>query len=129
MLPNKIVSRRLSQELNEEYMEKYAPYFLSNILSQEKLVQIENMIINLMLKSKKCVKDEEFVSILLKLCIDCNDDQLNKMEFYSNLPINYCVQNIQMLNDNKRYHSVALIYYLFDQHDNAFEIWKKLVLK
>lgn len=78
-----------------------------------------------MLKSKKLFKDEEFVSVLLKLCIETDQKSLNQIEFFSNLPVNFCLQNIQALNESKRFHSVAIIYYLVDQYENAFEIWRK----
>ena len=78
-----------------------------------------------MLKSKNIVKDEEFVSIMFKLCMESGEDFLNRIDFLTNLPINFCLQNINILNDHKRFHSVAIIYYLVDQYDRAFEIWKK----
>jgi hypothetical protein len=113
-------------ETNEDYIEKYRPIFSEDKLDQEKLTSVKKLLINMMLKSKRVVKDEEFVSILFRLCIFCNDPSLNKIDFFSTLPVNFCLQNIHILNENKRFHSVAVIYYLVDQYDSAFEIWKKL---
>jgi hypothetical protein len=123
MLPNFKLKSIL--EKSEDYIEKHRPFFNDENLAHEKLKNIKKLVINLMLKSKKVMKDEEFVSILFRLCIFCNDDSLNKLDFFSNLPINFCLQNIQILNENKRFHSVAIVYYLVDQYDSAFEIWKK----
>jgi hypothetical protein len=114
-------------EKSEDYIEKHRPFFNDEQLGLEKITHIKRLILNLMLRSKKTLKDEEFVSILFRLCIFCQEDSLNKLEFFSNLPINFCLQNIPILNESKRYHSVAIVYYLVDQYESAFEIWKKYI--
>ena len=119
-LPNyKIKSNALPPP--EDYIEKYRAYF-SDVkkLNKSKVSSVKKMLINVMLKSKKFAKDDEYISILLQLCIDCDDELLNKFEFFSNLPLNLCVKNVQILNEHKRYHSVALIYYLVDQYESVF---------
>jgi hypothetical protein len=94
-------------------------------MSVERVKEIKSTTVEFMLKSKAVSRNEEFVLILFKLCIEINADMLNKFEFFTNLPIKYCVINVKVLNDAKRYHSVALINYLANEFEGAFEIWKR----
>lgn len=106
---------------NEE--DKYRT--LLSKMNDDKLRQIKTALVDLMLNSKTAVKNEEFVFILFKLCIDTSSDRLNKYEFFTSLPIKYCIQNVKILNESKLYHSVALINFLADDYESAFDIWKK----
>ena len=79
-----------------------------------------------MLKSKSVTaKNEEFIAVLFKLCADTRSDLLNRVEFFTTLPIKYCLQNVKLLDDAGKFHSHALICFLADEFDKAFEIWQK----
>ena len=82
------------------------------------------MLINYMLKVKT-IKNQDYVSILFKLCAESRAEILCKGEFFTQLPLNICFQNIQILRDFKRFHSVALLNNLMNQNEEAFQIWKE----
>ena len=108
----------------------YSDKFLKRLdaaKDKEKLEIIENlkqMLIDFLLKSKS-KKTEESVYILFKLCAESRPKLLNDVDFYTTLPSSYCLQNIQLLSERKRYHSMALIYNLMNKSEDAFSIWKK----
>lgn len=117
MIPN-LMAKVANQD---DLIEKYKPY----LTSQAKIENLKNILINLMLDSKNILKNEEYVNILFKLCSELRADLLNTTEFYSNLPIKYCLQNLDVLKQVKRHHAIALIYNLNNEYEDAFEIWKK----
>ena len=82
------------------------------------------MLIDFLIKSK-ISKTEDSVSILFKLCAQIRPKVLSELDFYINIPLSFYQQNIQILNEHKRYHAMALIYHLLNQNEEAFNIWKK----
>jgi hypothetical protein len=88
------------------------------------LASLKQMLIDYML-SIKSQKNEEYTSILFKLCAECRPKAMADEEFYKSLSLKFCLQNIQLLKDYKRFHSTALIYHLLNQNEDAFSIWKE----
>lgn len=93
--------------------------------SNEILTKVKEIIIDCMFKTKQ-VKTSEFIAVLFKLCVECQPDQLADKDFIVQLPLKFCQQNLEILYDHKRHHSIALIYHLLNKNEDAFEIWKKL---
>ena len=70
-------------------------------------------------------KSTEYVGILFYLCAECKPGKLADREFIAQLPLNFCLQNTEILLDFKRSHSIALIYHLVSRNEEAFAIWKE----
>ncbi len=75
----------------------------------------------------KAVKNAEYVQILLLLCVEHKPFLLNKSDFYNNLPLALVLENTKVLEENKLYHSTALINSLSNRPEIALNLWKDLV--
>ena len=106
------------------YSDKFLKLLDTSKDKNEILDSLKQMLVELLLKSK-FQRTEESVNILFKLCAENRPKLLNEIDFYKALPSSYCLQNIQTLNEHKRYHSMALIYHLMNKNEEAFSIWKK----
>lgn len=111
-----------NDELVKSYINKYIN---SDELFKDKF---KSMLIDYMLKNVKTIqKSDEFVLVLFRLCAETRPNLLNQSDFYTNLPLKYCLLHIPVLYDYGRFHSAAIIYYLVNQYEDAFNIWKELV--
>ncbi len=88
------------------------------------LTQLKLMLIELMMKNKTA-KNEEYISVLIKLCAECRPDLISDDNFLKTLPLSFCLPCVPTLRSFNRHHSAALIYSLINQNEEAFEIWKK----
>jgi hypothetical protein len=111
----------------DDYFKNYSSFISSENFEktiENNIIQIKELALDYMLESK-ATKNQEYVQILLKLCIDHKPFLLNNEEFYSNLPISTVMENIQILQDHHLYHSVALINSFSNRIENALSIWKE----
>ena len=122
MIPN-LINANIQDE-TFSYGEKFLKRLNSSNDKKEILENLKQMLIELLLKSKS-PKSEDSVSLLFKLCAEISPKLLSDTDFYKSIPASFYQQNIQILNDFKRYHAMALIYHLLGQNEEAFNIWKK----
>ena len=87
--------------------------------------QLKQMVIDYLIRIKPAVKTDEYVMILFKLCADCKSNLLDQIDFYTNLPLKFCLKNVNIIQDKQRHHSVALVYHLLNQNEDALNIWTK----
>jgi len=89
------------------------------------LTRTKTLIINCMLETEQ-PRTCDFIATLFRFCAECQPDKLANRHFFSQLPLKLCLQNIHVLEDFNRHHSVALIYQLLDMHEEALRVWKEL---
>ncbi len=89
------------------------------------VMRTKKMIINCMLETNQ-PRTYDFISILFKFCAECQPQTLTKREFFQELPLKLCLQNIHVLEDFNMNHSVALVYQLLSMNEEAFRVWKEL---
>ena len=116
----------------DEEMTEYLARFEqeTNKSEEDKKSRIENvagLIVDFMLKSKTTVRNQEYVANVFRLCASHKPDQISRLDFLSQLPIQFCLQNIQLLHDYKLIHSEALVYLLSNQNEDSLTIWKKYI--
>ena len=119
-----------NQNVDEEMTEYLARFeeLETNKSEEDKQTKIENvagLIVDFMLKSKTAVRNQEYVANVFRLCANHRPDQISRLDFLSQLPIQFCLQNIQLLRDYKLIQSEALVYLLSNQNEDALTIWKK----
>ncbi|CAF0716807.1 unnamed protein product [Brachionus calyciflorus] len=119
MIPGLLPNFQPTDDLSQKYV--------SFLKDDSKIKSLKKLLIELMTKLKTVNKNEEFVNVLFRLCSELRDDLFNKLEFFSNLPIKSCLQNIDILKQANKYHAIGLIRKLANQNEEAFEIWKDLV--
>lgn len=121
MIPNIGFENRSIDQLSKKY--------LQHLENDQKLIKFKNLLIELMIKSKTVTKNQEYISVLLTLCCQLRNDLINSIDFYSALPIKFCLLSIDILKNAKKYHAMALVKRLAGDYEEAFEIWKDLIEK
>jgi hypothetical protein len=109
----------------KEYLDRFEETNKSDEHKKSKIENIACLIVDFMLKSKTTIRNQEYVATIFKLCADHKPQQISRLDFLSQLPIQFCLQNIQLLQDYKLIHSEALVYLLSNQNEDAFKIWKR----
>ena len=125
----KLIPNLITTHVQDETF-SYGDKFLKRLnASSDKIEIIENlkqMLIEILIKSK-LPKNEDSVCLLFRLCAEIRPKILNEVDFYKNIPLSFYQQNIQILNENKRYHAMALVYHLLNQNEEALNIWQKYI--
>lgn len=119
MIPNLLLENSSVDQLSERYIE--------HLKNDQKLIKFKNLLIELMIKSKTVTKNEEYTSVLLILCSELRNDLINSIDFYTALPIKFCLLSIDILKKAKKFHAVAMVKQLAGDFDESFKIWKDLV--
>lgn len=105
-----------------DYFEKFTKTDYNNKMI---LTNVAALLIEFMIKSKPIIRNQDYVNLLFKLCTEFKPEQLSRVEFFNQLPLQYCLPNIPLLKSFNLSHSTALIYRLSNQNEEAFAIWKE----
>lgn len=108
----------------QKYINSFKQALEKNGEAEEVQRNVRLLLANHMLNSKQ-TKCTEYVGVLFHLCATCQPDKLAHRGFLTQLPLNFCLQNTEILFDFKRHHSIALVYHLLNKNEEAFAIWKE----
>lgn len=74
----------------------------------------------------KATKNTEYIKALLTLCVQHKPALLNKPELYKDLSLSLVLENIKVLEEQKLYHTIALVNSLSNKPEVSLGIWRDL---
>jgi hypothetical protein len=89
-----------------------------------KIIVTKTILIDLMLEQTK-QKDDTYFDVLIRLLAENRPKVLYNRDFLKEFPPHVTIQHLALLNDLKRYHLVALIYYSVNKKEEALDLWKQ----